>query len=315
MLQRFVVGVDGDELPASLDGFYGELLPNCLKLIHVHNLELQVNASSCFQLLELLRNLPVICNLRIEGRTYDDEPPDNENNSIPQLNDHLDFRSLRSLSIQGDNLSFLSALLNWIRLGEEFRSLEILSSPILFQWNSDQVSRHTTSWGTLVPNPSSEAKCSQVTTLIINWPSRWPDFIQALAILTPSIRSLVFRIQPHDLEDDSWSLAGAHLAPSQDGDHGIKAPFPRLECIRIIIETSGRRIPSINTIEEDFLPKLEAALPDLLNSRLRSGADPIRKVILQSFSTWDYPEVRNFPQANGVLLQLEACRGDGPRDY
>jgi len=87
----------------------------------------------------------------------------------------------------------------------------------------------------------------------------------------------------------------------------------------MIIETRYNVISSvnscINTIEEDFLPKFEATLPDLLNSRLRSGADAIQKFILQSFSTWDYPEVRNFPQANGVLLQLEACRGDTPRDY
>jgi len=77
------------------------------------------------------------------------------------------------------------------------------------------------------------------------------------------------------------------------------------------IETGfSHRFLGINHVEEDFLPKFEATLPDLLTSRLRSGADPIRKIIIQSFSKWDYPEVRNFPQANGVLLQLEACRRD-----
>jgi hypothetical protein len=48
-------------------------------------------------------------------------------------------------------------------------------------------------------------------------------------------------------------------------------------------------------------PAFEEKLPAAQASRLKT-------VTLRSFSVWDIPEVRNFPQDCGILLRLEAVR-------
>jgi len=62
---------------------------------------------------------------------------------------------------------------------------------------------------------------------------------------------------------------------------------------------------TIDTLEH-LRSNVEQMLPDLMASRSQAGTSPIHSVILKSFSMWDYPEVRYYSQACGVMLQLEA---------
>jgi hypothetical protein len=55
---------------------------------------------------------------------------------------------------------------------------------------------------------------------------------------------------------------------------------------------------------ERLRPVFEEKLPAIQASR----DWPLKSVILRSFSVWDIPEVRDFPQDCGVLLRLEAVR-------
>jgi len=284
----------------------------------MHTLIMEVGALPCFQLIKLFLNSATVRNLSIVSYNDDNLLPDDEDSFLPRLTDCFDFRSLQSLALRCDRLSFLSAVLDWIRVSEELYSLEILTNPIIPHDGRHERSRHSKRWESFISDASPGRRYPSVNTFITNWTHRPADFIQAVTNLTPHVRALVLKINPDEdkLEQIGWSLeeleSPAHSSSESSGSgnrtNAERVPLPRLNIATVKIgDTESSRNPSFNTLEEELLPKFKATLPDLLNSRVRSGADPIRKVFLQSFSQFDCPEVREFPQADGFIIQLEAC--------
>jgi len=184
-------------------------------------------------------------------------------------------------------------------VGNELRSLEISTNPYPID-DDGRLSRYSKRWESFISDASSGRRYSSVTTFITNWTPRPAKFIQAVTNLIPHIRACTLKIDP-----DTDSLV--HLGTNNELKLE-KVPLTGIDIVTVKIgDPESSYLPSLNALEEGVLPQFEETLPDLLSSRLRSGAEPIRKVILQSFSKFDCPEVREFPQANGVLIQLEAC--------